>query len=59
MQYDNWSCIQQCHLVIVTVNSVDTEACAEMLIQTMEEKMKVPIFSLQRGVKNSATLKDL
>lgn len=58
MEYAHWSSLQECHVVIVTVNTCDTTSCGERLIQAMQDRKSVPIFSLQRGVKNSSVLKD-
>lgn len=48
--------IAECHLVIVTVNNEDTSSCGAKLVTILENKKKVPIFSMQRGVKLSSIL---
>eukprot|EP01041_Mallomonas_annulata_P009504 gene9504-19743_t len=53
-----WDSIQECHLIIVTVNSSDTETCATKLSDTMLNKTKIVILNLERGVKNSSNFKD-
>jgi ketopantoate reductase len=56
--FSHWNAVAECHLVVVTVNTADTKLCAEKLKQVLTENKKIPIFSLQRGVKNSSILKD-
>lgn len=45
-------------MVIVTVNSPDTESCSKKLRDLIKDRKNIAVFSLQRGVRNSATVKD-
>ena len=44
-------------MIIVTVNSPDTVACAKKIGLVLQDNKKIPIFCLQRGVRNSYLLK--
>jgi hypothetical protein len=45
-------------MVIITVNSQDTESCSRKLKDLIQARKNIAIFSLQRGVRNSSTVKD-
>jgi hypothetical protein len=55
----HWNELQNCHVIIVTVNSNDTEACCLKLAETLPDSVySVVVISLQRGMKNGVILKD-
>ena len=58
ISYGNYSALETCHIIIITVNSNDTESCASKLDEIVQTKPKLTLFSMQRGVKNSSILKD-
>mmetsp|Transcript_4591 Transcript_4591/g.4110 ORF Transcript_4591/g.4110 Transcript_4591/m.4110 type:complete len:407 (-) Transcript_4591:35-1255(-) len=53
-----WSSLQECHLLIIVVNSDDTQKCCQRVKDILQSSKNIPIFSLQRGVRNSAIVKD-
>ena len=57
MTFAHWSDLVECHLVIITVNSYDTEKCAKKLNELIQNRKHIAIYSLQRGVRNSSTVK--
>lgn len=52
------SALSEVHMVVVTVNSEDTLACAKQIVLGLGNRKKIPIFSLQRGIKQSTILSD-
>ena len=55
----HWNELQNCQVIIVTVNSYDTEACTLKLAGCLSNSLyHVVVFSLQRGVRNGGILKD-
>jgi hypothetical protein len=55
----HWNELQNCHVIIVTVNSDDTEACCLKLAEILPDSVySVVVISLQRGMKNGVILKD-
>ena len=54
--FGHWACLTECQVLIITVNTKDTEACCTKLADVMHDKKWVSIFSLQRGVRNSSTV---
>eukprot|EP01038_Epipyxis_sp_PR26KG_P010655 gene10655-14310_t len=56
--FAQWNVLQECHILIICVNTNDTEACCEKLAKLENLAKTVPVFSLQRGVKNSSVVKD-
>jgi hypothetical protein len=56
--FAHFHALADCHLIVIAVNSNDTKACCAKLAETMPNPKAVPVFSLQRGVRNSATCKD-
>ena len=55
----HWNELQNCQVIIVTVNSNDTEACSSKLAACLSNSLyHVVVFSLQRGVRNGGILKD-
>eukprot|EP00596_Hydrurales_sp_CCMP1899_P003829 CAMPEP_0119046840 /NCGR_PEP_ID=MMETSP1177-20130426/49261_1 /TAXON_ID=2985 /ORGANISM="Ochromonas sp, Strain CCMP1899" /LENGTH=468 /DNA_ID=CAMNT_0007020551 /DNA_START=57 /DNA_END=1460 /DNA_ORIENTATION=- len=55
----HWNELQNCHVIIVTVNSEDTEACCAKLAEILPDSTyRVVVISLQRGMKNGVILKD-
>lgn len=63
---ETWAILPKCDLILVTVNSNDTSLVAKKLIECLAvnnsssstSSKKVPVVSLQRGVKNSALIKE-
>ena len=49
--------IHECDVIIITVNSSETSSCASKLSEILENYKNIPIFSFQRGVKNSMNFK--
>jgi hypothetical protein len=56
--HTHWDGLEKCPMVIVTVNSEDTENCGKKLGEVLLNRKNVVVFSLQRGVRNSAMLRD-
>ncbi len=56
--FHHWDAVAECHMVIVTVNSEDTDSASRKLVELLNGKKEIPVFSLQRGVRNSSLLKD-
>lgn len=54
-----FSALQDCHLMIITVNSNDTRACCNKIADAVTNTKNVVVFSLQRGVKNSDVVKEV
>lgn len=50
------SVVAECQLVVVMVDSADTEKAAEKLSKLIPEKASTGVFCLQHGVKNYACL---
>lgn len=58
--FGHWNSIEDCHVLITTVNSRDNKECCTRL-KNMKEMMinkKIVVFSMQRGVGNCNLLKD-
>lgn len=73
ISYESWSVLSSCDLVVLTVNLCDSTRCVEQLERTLGNRAKtmnnkgkhdlnnvntITIVSLQRGVKNSAVMKE-
>ena len=58
ISYGNYSALEICHIIIVTVNSNDTESCVSKLDEVVQTKPNMTLFSIQRGVKNACVLKE-
>lgn len=58
MTFAHFNALQDCHLIIIVVNSNDTKACCAKLAEVVANPKAVPLFCLQRGVRNSATVKE-
>jgi hypothetical protein len=63
ISFCHWDAIEACDLVVVTANSDDTLSISRKLQEVFaskkdDKKPKIPVFSIQRGVKNSTLLKD-
>mmetsp|Transcript_25189 Transcript_25189/g.41974 ORF Transcript_25189/g.41974 Transcript_25189/m.41974 type:complete len:483 (+) Transcript_25189:186-1634(+) len=56
--FAHFSALQDCHVLIITVNSNDTKSCCQKLRETFNQPKGVTVFSLQRGVRNSLTVKE-
>lgn len=55
----HWNELQNCHVVVVTVNSDYTEACCLKLAEVLTDSVySVVVISLQKGMKNGGILKD-
>jgi hypothetical protein len=53
-----WEDLQQVHLIVVCVDSQDSKPVAEKLVKEVKHLPQVPIFSLQKGVKNGSAIKE-
>jgi hypothetical protein len=53
-----FNAITECHMVVVTVNSMDTVACGQRLAEVLQNRKHIPIFSLQRGVRHGTSLSE-
>ena len=59
IRFSHWNDLQYCQVIIVVVNSDDTDVCCAKLATVLPESLfHVVVFSLQRGVKNGGILKD-
>lgn len=58
IQFAHWDAVESCHVIIVCVNSTDTETCVEKLKDVLQNHQGVVVFGMQRGVRNSGLLKD-
>ncbi|RYH15006.1 hypothetical protein EON65_32575 [archaeon] len=57
--FAHWSVLPDCHLVVVTVNPNDTGPCGNKLAEVLENhKKRIPVFSIQRGVKYGVSLSE-
>jgi ketopantoate reductase len=56
--YGHWSLIEECDLLVITVNTYDTKRCCSKLSNMAPLQKNMAIFSLQRGVRNSTWVKD-
>jgi len=56
--YAHWSTLQSCHFILITVNTSDTVLCCKKLADLLTNNKNITVFSVQRGVKNSSTVKD-
>ena len=56
--FAHFHALQDCHLIVLVLNSNDTKSCCAKLVEVIANPKFVPVFSLQRGVRNSATCKD-
>lgn len=53
-----WEDLQEVHLIVVCVDSQDSKPMAEKLVKEVKHLPQVPIFSLQKGVKNGSAIKE-
>jgi hypothetical protein len=51
--------LPECHVIIVCVHSDDSEELGKHLVQVLHQNTQIPIFSLQKGVKNGTKIKDM
>ena len=60
VSYTYFNALNECHLIIITVNSNDTKACCNRMIEAFSQSNNnnIIIFSLQRGIKNGDIVKD-
>lgn len=58
VNFSHFSELNECHLVILTVNNTETAACAKKLSDLLQNRKQVVVFSLQRGVRNSSVVKE-
>ena len=59
IRLSHWNDLQYCQVIIVTVNSDDSEACCSKLAAVLPLNLyRVVAISLQRGVKNGGILKE-
>ena len=58
ISFGNYSVLETCHIIIVTVNSNDTESCTSKLDEVVQTRPNLTLFSIQRGVRNASILKD-
>lgn len=60
VSYTYFNTLNECHLIIITVNSNDTKACCNRMIEAFSQSNNnnIIIFSLQRGIKNGDIVKD-
>ena len=57
--FSHWSELQNCQMILVTVNSDDSDACCAKLAAVLPSSdNRVVVFSMQRGSKNGGILKD-
>lgn len=56
--FAHMSALSEVHMVVVTVNPEDTLGCAKQIVAGLGNRKKIPIFSLQRGIKQSTVLSD-
>ena len=56
--FAHFHALQDCHLIIIAVNSNDTKACCAKLAEVVAQPKAMPVFCLQRGVRNSAIVKE-
>jgi hypothetical protein len=58
--FAHFSALQDCHVLLVAVNSNDTKGCCEKLCELFPKAQAkgISVFSLQRGVRNSSIVKD-
>jgi len=58
--YTYFNSLNECHLIIITVNSNDTKACCNKIIEALPQLTNnITVFSLQRGIKNGDIVKDI
>ena len=59
ISFSHWNELENCQVIIVTVNSSETVACSAKLASVLATTIyHVVVISLQRGVKNGGILKD-
>jgi len=60
VSYTYFNTLNECHLIILTVNSNDTKACCYRMIEAFSQSNNnnIIIFSLQRGIKNGDIVRD-
>jgi hypothetical protein len=58
--FAHFAALQDCHVLLLTVNSNDTKGCCDKLSELFPKPRAkgVTVFSLQRGVRNSSIVKD-
>lgn len=56
--FAHFHALLDCHLIVMTVNSNDTKSCCAKLAEVVTNPKQMPIFSLQRGVRNSTIVKE-
>lgn len=54
-----WEDLQEVHLIVVCVDSQDSKPMAEKLVKDVKHLPRLPIFSLQKGVKNGSAIKEV
>lgn len=58
ISFAHWNELQNCPVIIATVNSDDTESCCLRLAEVLPDSIyNIVVFSLQRGVRNGGILK--
>eukprot|EP01039_Chlorochromonas_danica_P000075 gene75-82_t len=59
VSFSHWNVLPECHLVVVTVNPSDSNACGNKLAEILENyKKRIPVFSIQRGVRYGTSLSE-
>lgn len=53
-----WEDLKEVHTIVVCVDSQDSKPMAEQLVQDVKHLRSVPVFSLQKGVKNASSIKE-
>ncbi|CAM9463509.1 unnamed protein product [Discosporangium mesarthrocarpum] len=52
-----WTALGECNMVVICVDPTDTNACAKEVARSIKKGEDLAYFSLQRGVRNFATMK--
>lgn len=58
ISFTYWNELEMCDIIIVTVNTEDTENCGRKISEIFTDRKKVVVFSMQRGVRNCGVLGD-
>lgn len=53
-----WEDLKEVHVIIVCVDSQDSKPMGEQLVQDVKHLRAIPVFSLQKGVKNASSIKE-
>ena len=58
IEYGYWSLLEDCDVVIMCVDSKETEKCSEKLADTMFLQKRITVINMIKGVRNGSKIRD-